>query len=71
MCAMQVVIYIAVAVSLLVVLGTLGLGIVSVARGGAFNEKWGNRFMRWRVTAQAVAIGVILFGFWYTGSHHG
>ena len=68
---MQVFIYILIAVSLLVVLGTLGLGIVSVARGGAFNEKWGNRFMRWRVTAQAVSIAVILLGFWWTGAHRG
>ena len=60
-----------IAVSLLVVLGTLGLGIVSVARGGDFNRKWGNRFMRWRVTAQAISIGIILFGFWYTGAHQG
>jgi hypothetical protein len=68
---MQVVIYILIAVSLLVVLGTLGLGVVSVARGGEFNRRWGNRFMRWRVTAQAVSIAVILFGFWYTSAHHG
>ena len=68
---MQVFIYILVAVALLVVLGTLGLGVVSVARGGEFNRKWGNRFMRWRVMAQAVAVAIIAFGFWWTGAHRG
>ena len=68
---MQTFIYILIGLSLLTVLGTLGLGVVSVARGGEFNRRWGNRFMRWRVTAQAVAIAIILFGFWWTGAHRG
>ena len=68
---MQTFIYILIALSLLTVLGTLGLGVVSVARGGEFNRRWGNRFMRWRVTAQAISIAIILFGFWWTGAHPG
>lgn len=68
---MQTFIYLLIAFALLVVLGTLGLGVFSVAKGGEFNRRWGNRFMRWRVMAQAVAIGIILFGFWWTGAHHG
>ena len=42
-----------------VTLGVLFMGLFSMVRGGAFNEKWGNRLMRYRVVAQACAI--ILF----------
>ncbi len=66
---MEVFIDIMIALSLFVVLATLGAGIYSLARGGVFNAKWGNRLMRYRVTGQAVAIGVLLLGFWYKGTH--
>jgi hypothetical protein len=45
---------------LLLVLGALFLGLFSMARGGEFNRKYGNLFMRYRVTAQAVAIALVL-----------
>ena len=35
-------------------------GIGGFARGGAFNRTNGNRLMRWRIIAQAVAIALIL-----------
>ena len=66
---MEIFINIAITLALLTVLGSLGLGIFSLARGGEFNAKWGNRFMRWRVTSQAVAIGVLLLGFWWKATH--
>jgi len=44
------------AVSLLAVLGVLFAGLVSMARGGDFNRKHGNRLMRWRVALQGLAI---------------
>ncbi len=66
---MEIFIDILIALSLFVVLATLGVGIFGLARGGEFNAKWGNRLMRYRVTAQAVAIGVLLLGFWYKGTH--
>ena len=66
---MEIFINIAITLALLTVLASLGLGIFSLARGGEFNAKWGNRFMRWRVTSQAVAIGVLLLGFWWKAAH--
>ena len=52
--------FILVALSVLVVTAILMTGIGGFARGGAFNRNNGNRLMRWRIIAQAVAIGLIL-----------
>ena len=38
----------------------LGLGIYSLAKGGAFARENGNKFMRMRVAAQAVTIAVMM-----------
>jgi len=45
-----------------VTLGILATGILAMARGGAFNDKWGNRLMRYRLLAQAVALLMFLLG---------
>lgn len=66
---MAVVIYILIALSLLTVLATLGLGLYGFTRGGALNSKWGNRLMGWRVKTQAVAVAVLMFGAWWVGAH--
>jgi hypothetical protein len=42
--------------ALLAVLGVLFAGLFSMARGGEFNRKHGNRLMRWRVALQGLAI---------------
>ena len=42
--------------ALLAVLGVLFAGIFSMAQGGAFNRKHGNRLMRWRVALQGLAV---------------
>jgi hypothetical protein len=34
-------------------------GLFSMARGGAFNRKYGNRLMRLRVLFQAIAIAIL------------
>jgi len=47
------------AVALLAVLGVLFAGLITMARGGEFNRKYGNRLMRWRVALQGLA--VVLF----------
>ncbi len=47
------------ALALLAVLGVLFAGLFSMARGGDFNRKHGNRLMRWRVALQGLA--VVLF----------
>lgn len=66
---MEIFIDILITLALLTVVASLGLGIFSLARGGEFNAKWGNRAMRWRVTSQAVAVGVLLLGFWWKATH--
>ncbi|SME91524.1 Hypoxia induced protein conserved region [Tistlia consotensis] len=45
-----------VAIAMLVTLGILFTGLFSMARGGEFNRKYGNKLMRARVIAQAVAL---------------
>lgn len=52
--------FILAALSVLVVAAILMTGIGGFARGGAFNRNNGNRLMRWRIIAQAVAIALIL-----------
>jgi len=52
--------FVVVAVSALVVLLILIMGIGSFAKGGDFNRKHANRLMRWRIYAQAIAVVLIL-----------
>ena len=47
-------------IALALVVGILFLGLFSMARGGEFNRKYGNMFMRFRVAAQLVAIVLVL-----------
>lgn len=49
--------------ALLAVFGALALGLLSMARGGAFNAKYGNKLMRLRVILQFLAIGLIALAF--------
>lgn len=52
--------FIIMAISILVVLGILIFGIGVFASGGEFNRKHGNRLMRYRIVAQAVAVVMIM-----------
>ena len=52
--------FIVAALACLVVLAILMTGIGGFAKGGDFNRKHANRIMRWRIIAQAIAIGLIL-----------
>lgn len=45
-----------VVIAMLITLGVLFAGLFSMARGGEFNRKYGNRLMRYRVLAQGVAL---------------
>ncbi len=51
----------------LVVLIVLMTGIGGFAKGGDFNRKHANRIMRYRIIAQAVAVGLILLFVFVTG----
>jgi len=42
--------------AMMITLGVLLLGLFSMARGGDFDKRNSNRFMRWRVIAQGIAI---------------
>lgn len=46
-------------VALSATLAVLFAGLFSMARGGDFNRKHGNRLMRWRVIAQGAALALI------------
>ena len=45
---------------------TLLFGVSSMGRGGAFNEKYGNKLMRLRVILQGLAIACLFLG-WLSG----
>lgn len=45
------------------VLAVLAIGIVSMVRGGPFNEKYGNRLMQARVTLQGLALAFFALAF--------
>lgn len=45
-----------VAIAMVITLGVLFTGLFSMARGGEFNARYGNRLMRARIVAQVVAL---------------
>ncbi len=49
-----------VAIALAVTLVVLFAGVFTMARGGEFNRKWGNKLMRARVVTQGLAILLLL-----------
>ncbi len=56
-------------ITMLAVVAVLGLGVVSLARGGEFRERWSNKLMRLRVLLQAVAIVLVLLLAWAWHNH--
>jgi len=54
-------------IGLIATLTALGVGIYSLAKGGSFNKKNGNRLMRLRVEVQAITIGVLMLFTWLIG----
>jgi hypothetical protein len=40
----------------LATLAILATGLIGMARGGEFNQRYGNKLMRWRIGMQAIAI---------------
>ncbi len=49
--------------ALALVLAALALGVLTMARGGEFNAKYGNKLMRARVIAQFVALALMVLAF--------
>ena len=60
--------FIIVVIAVLIVLGVLLTGIGGFAKGGDFNKKHANRIMRYRISAQAVAIVLVLLFVFLRGS---
>ncbi len=49
-------------VGMALTLGILATGLIAMARGGEFNERWGNKLMRYRIVAQAFALAMFAIG---------
>ena len=54
-------------IALVATLAVLAAGMLAMVRGGEFNKKYGNKLMRARVAAQAVAIAILLALFMVSG----
>ena len=54
--------------ALVAVAGILGWGVLTMARGGAYNMKNSNRIMRYRIIFQAIALIIILGLMWWQRS---
>lgn len=60
MTVLSVVLKVLLAIVLLGVVVVLFTGVISMSRGGAFEDRWGNRLMRMRVALQGVAVALLL-----------
>ncbi|MBN8522198.1 MAG: twin transmembrane helix small protein [Alphaproteobacteria bacterium] len=54
-------------IAMLLTLASLVLGLFSMVKGGAFNEKYGNKLMRLRVTMQGVALALFALAMMTSG----
>ncbi|MEH6525634.1 MAG: twin transmembrane helix small protein [Sneathiella sp.] len=43
-------------------------GVLTMARGGEFNRKYGNKLMRLRILMQAIAVVLIMLSLWAASS---
>lgn len=60
-------VFILIPIGLLLTAGILGVGIYSLAKGGAFAKENGNKLMRMRVAAQAATIAVMMLFLFLVG----
>lgn len=54
-------------IAVFAVMVVLMIGLGGFAGGGAFNKKNGNKLMRYRIIAQAIAVVLILVFVWLRG----
>ena len=59
---------IALIVCMLSITGIMGLGIFSMAKGGEFNKKYGNKLMQARVMLQGLAIAMLALAYFASQS---
>jgi hypothetical protein len=67
---METFINILIAVAMLAVVVSLALGVFSMLKGGPQGSANSNKFMRYRVISQFIAVALIAVGFIYKASHH-
>ncbi len=60
---MNVAFFILALLAMLSVVGVLVVGIFSMAKGGAFNEKYGNKLMQARVYLQGLALVLLALAY--------
>jgi hypothetical protein len=63
MAFLQSILPILIGVSLAAVLLVLGLGVVSMLRGGEFSRKYSNQLMRARIASQGVTVILLVLFF--------
>ncbi len=56
---LSVLLKVLVGIALVATVVALFAGVVSMARGGGFDARWGNKLMRLRVVAQGVAVALL------------
>ncbi|HEY3776982.1 MAG TPA: twin transmembrane helix small protein [Rhizomicrobium sp.] len=61
--------FIVVAIALTAVVLILAAGLSTLWIGGDVQRRWSNRLMRYRVLAQAIAIGLIVLIFYFARGH--
>lgn len=49
--------------SMLSVVGVLALGIISMIRGGEFNQRYGNKLMQARVILQGLTVALLALAY--------
>lgn len=67
---MELIINIVIGLAMLAVLASLFMGFYAMMRGGAYGQANSNKFMRYRVATQAVAVIALTIGFIYKATHH-
>lgn len=60
--------FILMAIAMVLVLLSLGVGMIAMVKGGDFNKKYGNKMMRWRVTLQGLALTFFVLAVWSQNS---
>ncbi|MGH6890264.1 MAG: twin transmembrane helix small protein [Rhizomicrobium sp.] len=61
--------FIVVAIALAAVVLILAAGLSTLWIGGDVQRRWSNRLMRYRVLAQAIAVGLIVLIFYFARGH--
>lgn len=60
---MSRVFFILMLIAMLLTLASLVMGMICMIKGGTFNEKYGNKLMRARVTLQGISIALFALAF--------